>query len=219
MEEAEIWVVTTDASVRRKLERAGAPCAFADSVAALPGAGRASAVVVDLDLAGAADAAPRLRAAFGDALLAAFVSVPDPARWEAAVAGGYDLVATRGTIAAQTIERLRTWTGPSRRRRIRLAEAADLTGRLGCVLRLEASDAGPVALYQIGRELFAVEDACPHAGATLSTGTMSGSVVTCPLHGSQFDVRNGERVRGPADRAISTFDVVVDGGVVYLEID
>ena len=32
--------------------------------------------------------------------------------------------------------------------------------------------------------------------------------MTCPRHGSQFDVRTGERLRGPADNDIATFPLV-----------
>jgi nitrite reductase/ring-hydroxylating ferredoxin subunit len=39
---------------------------------------------------------------------------------------------------------------------------------------------------------------CSHAGALLSRGTVVDCVVTCPLHESQFDVRDGHIVRGPA---------------------
>ncbi len=35
---------------------------------------------------------------------------------------------------------------------------------------------------------------CPHLSANLAKGTLSGTVVTCPSHGSQFDVRTGENV-------------------------
>ena len=45
------------------------------------------------------------------------------------------------------------------------------------------------------------------------------TTITCPLHRSQFDVRTGERLRGPADERIPTFRIVVDGGIAYLELD
>ena len=47
-------------------------------------------------------------------------------------------------------------------------------------------------------ELHALDDLCSHAGGLLSRGEISGCVVTCPLHESQFDLRDGHIVRGPA---------------------
>ncbi|MGH9002345.1 MAG: Rieske (2Fe-2S) protein, partial [Acidimicrobiia bacterium] len=94
--------------------------------------------------------------------------------------------------------------------------AADVAGRLGVVHRDPQSPVGPLAVYHLRGRLHAVDDRCPHAGATLSEGEVEGCVVTCPRHGSQFDVSDGERVRGPADQGLRTFTLVEEGGQVYL---
>jgi nitrite reductase/ring-hydroxylating ferredoxin subunit len=73
-----------------------------------------------------------------------------------------------------------------------------------------------VALFHFSGDLFAVEDVCPHAGSELSTGELDGTVLTCPRHGSQFDVCSGRRVRGPADADIRTFTAVEEDGFVCL---
>ena len=53
-------------------------------------------------------------------------------------------------------------------------------------------------LYREGETVYAIDDICSHAGAVLSRGPVVDCVVTCPLHESQFDVRDGHIVRGPA---------------------
>ncbi|MGH9035847.1 MAG: Rieske (2Fe-2S) protein, partial [Acidimicrobiia bacterium] len=103
-----------------------------------------------------------------------------------------------------------------RGRRLPLLPADDVAGRLGVVHRAPEGPAGPFAVYHLGNRLHACADRCPHAGATLSEGELEGPILTCPRHGSQFDVRTGERVRGPADEGLRTFPVVEDGGQVYL---
>ncbi len=47
----------------------------------------------------------------------------------------------------------------------------------------------------------AIEDACNHAGASLSEGERRGSCVACPMHGYRFDLTTGELVepRGLCD--------------------
>jgi nitrite reductase/ring-hydroxylating ferredoxin subunit len=55
-----------------------------------------------------------------------------------------------------------------------------------------------VLLHRAGGELHALDDLCSHAGALLSRGQVDGCVVTCPLHESRFDLRDGRVVRGPA---------------------
>ncbi|MGH2829077.1 MAG: Rieske (2Fe-2S) protein [Actinomycetota bacterium] len=216
-----VVVVTADQTVVRKLAAAlQSQGGSVEATGSLPEASDAAtpvAVVVDLDRPDALDTARAIRERWPHALAAAFITTPDRARWDEA-AQVFDLVATRGAIASQLVRRLETWTGPRRGTRIRLFEEADAAGRLGVVHRGE-TPAGPIAVYHVGRELFAVGDACPHAGARLSEGTLSGSVITCPRHGSQFDIRDGSRVRGPADEAIVSLPVSVEDGIVYLEFD
>lgn len=42
---------------------------------------------------------------------------------------------------------------------------------------------------------YAVSDRCGHSNASLSRGNLNGNVVTCPLHGAQFDVTTGRKVK------------------------
>jgi 3-phenylpropionate/trans-cinnamate dioxygenase ferredoxin subunit len=52
-----------------------------------------------------------------------------------------------------------------------------------------------VLLARIGDSYYAADNRCPHMGGKLSSGKLDGTVVTCPLHGSQFDLRDGQVVR------------------------
>ncbi|MGH8973592.1 MAG: Rieske (2Fe-2S) protein [Acidimicrobiia bacterium] len=180
-------------------------------------------VVVDLDRPGADEVLVDLRARFPEALIAGHLGIPDRERWLAAERGGCDVVANRGALAAALRKRLAA--GPSRGRRHPVMAADDVAGRLGVVHRDPGGppgarggpgSTGPFALYHVGNGLFACADRCPHAGAVLSEGELEAAVVTCPRHGSQFDVRTGERLRGPADEALATFPVLEEGGQVYL---
>lgn len=55
-----------------------------------------------------------------------------------------------------------------------------------------------VLLHRHAGELHALDNVCSHAAGLLSRGEVSGCIVTCPLHGSRFDLRDGRIVRGPA---------------------
>lgn len=68
---------------------------------------------------------------------------------------------------------------------------------------LRRVDAGglPVLVVRRGGKLYAMGAVCSHAGGPLEAGELNGTVVTCPWHGSRFDVRDGRVRRGPA-----TFD-------------
>jgi len=174
-------------------------------------------VVVDLDAPGAFDALVDLRQRWPEALVAGHLGLPDRDRWLAAERAGCDLVANRGALANALRKRLAG--GEARRgRRVPLFALADAAGRLGCVHREAAGGAvdEAIAVYHVGSRFTACADRCPHAGALLSEGEVEGGVVTCPRHGSQFDVTTGQRVRGPADTDISTYPTVADGGQFYL---
>jgi 3-phenylpropionate/trans-cinnamate dioxygenase ferredoxin subunit len=49
----------------------------------------------------------------------------------------------------------------------------------------------------VGGKFYAMDRYCPHAAGDLSIGTLEGSVVTCPKHGSKFDLAAGTTLNGP----------------------
>lgn len=77
-----------------------------------------------------------------------------------------------------------------------------------------------VVLVRDGDRLFAIGNRCSHQGAPLSKGraTFSGSIaqVTCPVHGSSFDLASGTVKRGPATEAVPAYDARVNGGMIEL---
>lgn len=74
----------------------------------------------------------------------------------------------------------------------------------------------PVMLLRSGTELYAVQNWCTHAGGPLNEGELEGSCVTCPWHGSQFDLSNGAPLTGPAASPLHTFEVRELGGRIYV---
>jgi 3-phenylpropionate/trans-cinnamate dioxygenase ferredoxin subunit len=68
-----------------------------------------------------------------------------------------------------------------------------------------------VAVANVGGAFHAFGNICTHMGCHLSEGDLDGTTVTCPCHGSEFDVTNGEVLGGPATEPVGSFDVQVDG--------
>ena len=65
--------------------------------------------------------------------------------------------------------------------------------------------------------LYAFDDTCTHKGCSLAQGKLDGTTVTCPCHGSQFDVTSGAVLRGPAQRPVRSRLVQVEGEDLLVE--
>ena len=52
-----------------------------------------------------------------------------------------------------------------------------------------------VLVARVGDNFYVADNRCPHMSGRLSQGKLEGTVVTCPVHGSQFDLKDGKVVR------------------------
>jgi nitrite reductase/ring-hydroxylating ferredoxin subunit len=79
-------------------------------------------------------------------------------------------------------------------------------------------DGSDVLLYRTGDRILVVTNRCTHQGAPLHGGVVreSGSLltVTCPLHGSTFQLTDGRVMRGPATERLPVFESRVTGDTV-----
>jgi 3-phenylpropionate/trans-cinnamate dioxygenase ferredoxin subunit len=73
-----------------------------------------------------------------------------------------------------------------------IANAAELQD--GQMKKVEV-DGRELLLARVEGSYYVIDGRCPHMGGDLSKGSLRGSVVTCPRHGSQFDVRDGRLIR------------------------
>jgi nitrite reductase/ring-hydroxylating ferredoxin subunit len=65
--------------------------------------------------------------------------------------------------------------------------------------------------------LYAMQDTCPHRGASLSAGPLEGGVVTCHLHFWSFDIRSGASLQVQGLRQ-KTYVAGESEGKVYVEL-
>lgn len=75
----------------------------------------------------------------------------------------------------------------------------------------------PVFLLKRGSKIFALANQCSHLGGPLAEGETDGNTVTCPWHGSCFNLRTGAVERGPATTDQPVFDVKVENGQVFVK--
>jgi len=79
--------------------------------------------------------------------------------------------------------------------------------------------AGRVAVANLGPEVRAFGDDCPHAGCSLSEGELADEdTVVCGECGSAFDLRTGEPVTGPAEDPIHLYAARVEEGWIEVAV-
>lgn len=76
-------------------------------------------------------------------------------------------------------------------------------------------DGRMVAVFRRGEEWFAIDDLCPHMGASLAEGYVEGNCVTCPWHAWRFTMDDGKLEDNP-NLSVECFDVKVDGDNVLV---
>lgn len=91
-------------------------------------------------------------------------------------------------------------------------------------------DGHQILVAKVGVEIHITDARCPHLHAHMAKGTLDGTVLTCPLHGSQFDIRDGHVIRWTEfsgvvksmaelvrhSRPLRTYESLVEDGKVFV---
>ncbi len=56
-----------------------------------------------------------------------------------------------------------------------------------------------VLLCMYEGKVYAVSRRCSHMNAPLEMGSLKGKILTCPMHGAQFDVTTGKKMKDPVE--------------------
>jgi len=99
-------------------------------------------------------------------------------------------------------------------------------------MRETVAEGREILLAKVGSKYYAADNRCTHMGGKLSQDRLEGTVVTCPRHGSQFNLSDGQVVRwlnlpGPLSvigrviktpQAIGTYPAKVEDDTIFIEI-
>jgi 3-phenylpropionate/trans-cinnamate dioxygenase ferredoxin subunit len=75
-----------------------------------------------------------------------------------------------------------------------------------------------VAVANVDDTLYGFSDVCTHRQCPLAKGELDGTTVTCPCHGSQFDVTTGAVLSPPAVEPVATFPVRIEADALQIDI-
>lgn len=113
-----------------------------------------------------------------------------------------------------------------------LIEVCEINELSDGTMKLVSIKETDILLARVGEEYFAVDNRCPHMGGKLSQGILEGTIVTCPKHGSQFNLRDGQVARWlkgsglisklgkiiKSPRSIATYNVEVKDNKIWVKI-
>lgn len=82
-----------------------------------------------------------------------------------------------------------------------------------------------ILIANIDGQFYAIDNRCSHMGGDLSKGTLEGDIVICPRHGSRFNVRTGEAVKGPKiliinlkTRNLNSYPLIIQENDILIDI-
>lgn len=96
---------------------------------------------------------------------------------------------------------------------VKVATLADLAPGKARTVEVKGT---AVALFNVDGKVYATANTCAHRGGPLGEGSLSGTVVTCPWHGFQYDVTSGACTTQPALR-VACNAVRIDGQDILVE--
>jgi nitrite reductase/ring-hydroxylating ferredoxin subunit len=77
---------------------------------------------------------------------------------------------------------------------VKVAQTSELLPGSGKVVE---ADGRSIAVFNVDRTFYAIDNTCTHRGGPLGEGELNGESVTCPWHGANFNVKTGAVTRPP----------------------
>ena len=74
-----------------------------------------------------------------------------------------------------------------------------------------------IAFFNVEGDIYAIENHCLHRGGPLGDGHLEGTLVTCPWHAWQFDVKTGKCHTMPGAKQ-KRYPSKIENNKIYVEI-
>lgn len=95
---------------------------------------------------------------------------------------------------------------------VKVASTKDVPEGEGIVVQANGSE---IALFNVAGEFYAIHNVCRHAGGSLGDGFLEGDIVACPIHGWQYNVKNGACLIAPSI-SVKSYQVKVAGSDIFI---
>jgi nitrite reductase (NADH) small subunit/3-phenylpropionate/trans-cinnamate dioxygenase ferredoxin subunit len=74
-----------------------------------------------------------------------------------------------------------------------------------------------IAVFHMEDRFYAIDDFCPHQGASLAGGWVHEGCVACPWHAWRFNLEDGAWLDNPKIK-VETYPVTVEGDDILVEL-
>jgi nitrite reductase (NADH) small subunit len=95
-----------------------------------------------------------------------------------------------------------------------VCKVGDIPDGAAAVVTVGAKD---IAVFHTDGKYYAIDDRCPHAGASLSGGHVEHGIVTCPWHAWRFRLSDGAWADNPRVKT-ACYPVYVNGDLIQVDV-
>ena len=89
----------------------------------------------------------------------------------------------------------------------------------GKSIRVKVGDVAIAIVRTPNGDVKALDDKCSHGEISLSEGFIDNETIECWAHGAKFDLNTGKPLSLPAYEPVTTYEVLIDNGDIFLEIE
>lgn len=100
---------------------------------------------------------------------------------------------------------------------VRICAVEDI--KPGKAIRVKVGEEAIAIVRTKAGEVKALNDKCSHGEISLSEGFIDNETIECWAHGAKFSLTTGEALTLPAFEPVAVYEVIIDNGDIFLEID
>ena len=100
---------------------------------------------------------------------------------------------------------------------VRICAVEDI--KPGKAIRVKVGENAIAIVRTKAGDVKAIDDKCSHGEISLSEGFVDNETIECWAHGAKFSLATGEALTLPAFEPVAVYEVIIDNGDIFLEID
>ena len=100
---------------------------------------------------------------------------------------------------------------------VRICAVEDI--KLGKAIRVKIGEEAIAIVRTKADQVYALIDKCSQGEISLSEGFVDNETIECWAHGAKFSLETGAALTLPAYEPVAKYEVIIDNGDIFLEID